>query len=331
MSITILLYIMRGSSTAVPTDGGMTSTLGGSIGATFEEQLKTLDRAVAFWAECAMIEVIAFAAQQNLWACARSDIVGVLEAATEACKEIATGNRGVNLSTMFTVAGTVASAIGLFTGGASTIVVGVSGIIFSLLGQGAPDGRGRRNGLVSTHGDVLTEMDNMLSFLNLQIVREEEIIRANLVNNASVARTSYWSTDLYTPRVESASGWIGIDGGVMEEIIQVLMPSVSDELARIARQAATTSVAFGQRARRQRRPLDRDDRIGIGRSGPIDEFLEMASLIKRALNLLSQRVADSNEHLKREVISLAQLNAEYAAQFRALADAIDLGYLDGAS
>ncbi len=311
---------------------GIAPHLVGDMAETFKDYVDNLYTAVSACRDVALVTGAAMAAQQGLWQAARQDFASILTETADRLDEIAGRGPTGDLSTVFTVAGIVLTIVGCFTAGATTVAVAGLGIGLGVVGPATTDSEKSRK--VHSYSEALDFMDTLLNDgqigLGWRIRREEDNIRCNIVGSVDAVNQNRSAFDPRPGPIESTDGIRRPEQSALETAYK-LMSDIGSGLAWVGYRARGSAMMVGgitgaPWAGRKRCLVERDHEIGIGRTGPTEEFQTLADLLATLVLELSWEVGEGEKNLRAAVDVLDRTDADTRARLRAVASELASGF-----
>lgn len=311
---------------------GVTPHLAGGMAETFKAYVDNLYTAVSACRDVALVTGAAMAAQQGLWQAARQDFASIVTETSDRLDQIARREPPGDLSTVFTVAGIVLTVVGCFTAGASTAVVAGLGIGLGVVGPATTDSKKLKP--VNSYSEALDFMDTLLNDdqvgLGWRIRQEEDNIRRNIAGSVDAVNQNRSTFDPRPGPIESTEGVRRPEQSALETVYS-LMSDISGGLAWAGHRARGSATMVGGMAGAPwtvRRPclVERDHEIGIGRTGPTEDFQELADLLGALAHELSWEVSEGEKNLRAAIDVLDRTDADAQARLSAVASRFAAGY-----
>ena len=301
------------SGDAVTGDGGIVGDLvviqensdamaGGMITAFKTDFLLQLGAAISGQHAIALILGGHLAAQERMWTGARESVVALIEQSTQAFKAAAK-EAELDWKVVLKVTGYVAAGVTLFaTDGVGSPVVDLG---LKVLDDALKEADRSTDKPAPTYDSVKEAFGRDLKSLDAKITGQEEEIDDNLITNLGQIRSDSGSYDLSRPPLldvddDSDLGKpdeIKIDPILVKEITGTCMPSIADALhdaMDLVDKVADTTV------------LQRDDSIGVGASGPSQNYAELRWMLWELLGNLASEVTYSAKTLELAVEDIGQ-------------------------
>jgi len=289
----------------------------------FKGYIDGLYDAVIAFRDVALTLGVAMAAQCELWTAARQDVATTLARVADKLDQIAAGASDDSLTATYEVAGILLTAAGLFTGGMGTVVV--TGLSVGLTIVSSEGGDPSDSQPVSGYSSVLDALDALLNAsnrilgLNGRIKDAEKSVQKNLDDNIAVVKGNP-STFEPIPGPIDSTDRINRPERTVTNTIYSLMDDIAGLLTLVGDRTRGCASAAGMRVRVQNSLVDRDSEIGIGRTGPTDDFVKLADLLGTAAYTLSGEVDEARKNLRAAMDALDEVDAGTQAALLAAAN-----------
>ena len=290
--------------------------MSGQTIATFKMKfLGRLGTAIGGMHAISLIQGASLAAEEGIFREARRAVAEAVDKAREACDEIVHSGSGINLYVTLTIAQWAVKGAEIYAKGGVAAVFEVPKLGLEMIKEVTSSGD-VFEGEAAAYEETLSFLESALRAIDEEIKSGEKAIQDNLVKNLNQIHSDKLSYDLQLDAISSPQDITIISKPLVEEVTKTYMPSIAENLNKTAHAALGVRMAP---------VVTRDGSVGIGATGPSEEFNKLNWILYELLKDLGWGVEMGAKNLDLAVADLLGVDASIQAEMKKIAERIEGG------